>query len=103
MIQRLPKGYAVVIHDRFTSPVLVRFPRPPCAQKRPIEYEILSYIASKVPKERVNEVIEKIRRALKEKPYEELKEILSEWVNQGFLPEKLIQEYLERRKRYKEV
>lgn len=35
IIQRLPKGYAIIVHDTFTGPIIARFPRPPCAQIKP--------------------------------------------------------------------
>lgn len=35
IIQRLQKGYAVADHDTFSYPVVIRYPRPPCAQTKP--------------------------------------------------------------------
>lgn len=35
ILSRLPKGLALVEHDAFLSPFIVKFPRPPCAQKKP--------------------------------------------------------------------
>jgi len=35
MIQGLRKGWVLVDHDEFNDLVLIRFPRPPCAQSRP--------------------------------------------------------------------
>jgi hypothetical protein len=36
MIQELNKGFVLVEHDVFKDLVLVRFPKPPCAQSRPL-------------------------------------------------------------------
>lgn len=95
IIQRLPKGYAIIIHDRFTSPILIRFPRPPCAQKRPIEYSLLSHVASKIEKNRRKDVLGRLEMILKEYPYDKLKEILHSYVKNGLLPEKFVQIFLE--------
>ncbi|RJS91381.1 ATP-binding protein [Candidatus Bathyarchaeota archaeon] len=99
VIQRLPKGYAVIVHDTFTSPIIIRFPRPPCAQHRPIEYDLLSYIASKTPRKNRADVIKEFQKILKEKPYEELREILHKYIDQGLLPKDLVQAYLNEKAR----
>lgn len=103
MIQRLPKGYAIVVHDRFTSPILIRFPRPPCAQKRPIEYELLREIWNRIDKERRKEVLKKFQELLKSTPYEELERVLNQYVEEGVLSERVVQHFLEERRKREKI
>ncbi|RLG17735.1 hypothetical protein DRN63_02635, partial [Nanoarchaeota archaeon] len=96
LIQRLPKGFAIVDHDTFNRPILIRFPRPPCAQKRPLEYNIMVHLAEHMaPEDRVylRDLVRRLRYASNEKVYE----VLDMYVKQGILPKEVVSDYTKQR------